>query len=103
MWTWRVDDETAPETTIESAPPAEINMDLPSLFTFSSNEPGVNFECSLDPVGTPVYSSCAAPPENSTGFSPEPGQHRLLVRAVDPSLNADARPRSSSGRSSGRR
>ena len=41
----------------------------------------------------PQYSSCASPPENSADFSGlEPGEHRLLVRAVDPSLNADATP-----------
>ena len=94
-WEWRVDDLTAPETTIDVGPPAEISLEtvVPSLFAFSSNEPGVTFECSLDPVGIPQWSACAGPPENTADFSGlEAGNHRLLVRAVDPMLNADATP-----------
>ena len=92
VWTWQVDDVTAPNTLIETAPAPETNGDLPSLFVFSSNELGVYFECALDPVGVPVFTSCASPPENTAEFSPEPGVHTLHVRAVDPSLNADPTP-----------
>ncbi len=92
-WTWIVDDVTAPNTTIESTPPAEISSELLSLFAFSSNEAGVTFECSLDPAPVPIFEGCADPPENTAEFSGLlPGTHRLLVRAVDPSLNVDPTP-----------
>jgi hypothetical protein len=53
LWEWSVDDQTDPETSIASGPPSEIGLDTPSTFTFSSDEPGVTFECALDPVGVP--------------------------------------------------
>ena len=93
VWEWTVDDISAPTTTIESGPPAEINADLPSIFTFSSNETGVTFECALDPLAVPDWSECASAPENLAEFtSMLPGAHVLLVRAVDPALNVDATP-----------
>ena len=92
-WLWTVDDETAPETSIASAPPAEISAEVPSVFRFASPEPGVSFECALDPVGGPLWSGCASPPLNRAEFAGlEPGSHTLLVRAIDPALNADATP-----------
>ena len=95
-WNWIVDDVTAPDTVIDNSPPAEINYDLPSVFTFSSPEAGVSYECALDEPLDPVppeFTSCASPPENRVEYSGlEPGLHKLLVRAVDPSLNADPTP-----------
>ena len=97
-WEWTIDDFTAPETTILSGPPAEIAIDalIPSTFVFSSNEPDAEFECAIDPgLALPVWSQCASPPENVAEFSSLlPGVHTLLVRAVDPSLNADPTPES---------
>ena len=93
VWEWTVDDISDPTTEIESGPPAEISSELPSLFTFSSNEPGAMFECALDPLAIPEFTSCAAPPDNLAEFSGLlPGDHVLLVRAVDPSLNTDPTP-----------
>ena len=94
---WTIEDTTAPTTTIDSGPPAEIVVDAepPATFVFASNEPDASFECALDPVaGEPVgWSSCAdAPPANFYELNAEPGHHRLLVRAVDPSLNVDQTP-----------
>ena len=96
---WTIEDHTAPETTIDFGPAAEVAYDAlePVVFVFSSNEPGAEFECALDPgVVAPVFSGCAAPPDNSTEqfTGLEPGVHTLLVRAVDSSLNVDATPSS---------
>ncbi len=92
---WTIEDLTAPETTIESGPEAEVSIEpeLPTSFTFSSNELDAEFECSLDAGAT--WSQCASPPENT--YEPgslEAGEQTLLVRAVDPSLNADPTPAS---------
>ena len=81
LWTWRVDDVTVPDILLVSGPPAEIDGTLESLFTFGSNEPGVSFECALDPLPVPEFSECASPPENLAGLRrPLPGEHTLLVR-----------------------
>ena len=59
----------------------------------SSNEADATFECSLDPgLEPPVWSACAAPPENVAEFDLAAGEHTVLVRAVDPAANADATP-----------
>jgi hypothetical protein len=92
-WEWTVVDETAPETTIVASPAALVALDAPAVFTFSSNEPDASFECALD--GGP-FAACAGPPANSASFAEAAGEHTLLVRAVDPSLNADASPESAS-------
>jgi CSLREA domain-containing protein len=96
-WEWTVEDHTAPETTISTNPSAEIGLNTPASFTFSSNEPDATFECALDPIlpFLAEYSACAAPPENSAEFGGLlAGEHTLYVRAVDPSLNTDASPAS---------
>ena len=73
------------------APDAEILIDTAAVFTFSSNEPASIFECSLDGA---EFSQCASPPQNRAEFSGlEAGEHTVQVRAVDPSLNADAHAR----------
>lgn len=91
VWEWTILDETAPETAILSGPPAEIGLGTPAAFTFASNEPDASFECVLDGA---AFAACAAPPENAASFSEPAGSHTLLVRAVDPSLNADPTPES---------
>ena len=89
VWEWTVQDLTPPETAIVSGPPALTALGAPAAFLFSSNKPDAGFECSLN--GGP-FTACAAPPENTTSFNAPAGPHTLLVRAVDPSLNADATP-----------
>ncbi|HEV2951854.1 MAG TPA: hypothetical protein VGZ51_07115, partial [Actinomycetota bacterium] len=105
-WAWTIDDETAPETSIITHPPAEIPLETPILATFSSSEPDADYECALYPetpggpipatgaeVPTTAYSSCASAdlPTADLG-TPEAGQYRLFVRAVDPVLNVDPTP-----------
>ena len=105
VWEWTVEDHTAPETTIESTPAAEIALDTPALFTFSSNEPDATFECALDPTPVPEFTECAGPPPNNTAEFTGllAGEHTLLVRAdrPEPERRRDAR-RTSPGRSSAR-
>ncbi len=70
-------DTTAPETTIGSDG---------ASFTFSSDEPGVTFECSIDGGSYAPCSSPFAPPALA------PGEHTLSVRAIDGAGNADGTP-----------
>jgi hypothetical protein len=79
---WTIQDTTAPETTIEAGPAAEILPEAAALFTFSSNETNATFECALDtPVGEAhQWNAC----ENPADYTGEPaGSHTLYVRAVD--------------------
>ena len=85
-WEWTIVDLTAPAApTIVSGPLAEIPLGTPASFVFSSNEADAVFECSVDGA---AYEECAAPPDNTAELSLDAGVHTLLVRAVDPSLNA---------------
>ncbi|SEL60939.1 gliding motility-associated C-terminal domain-containing protein [Chitinophaga rupis] len=83
-YTWTVD-QTAPNTTITSAPPAFTNSSN-ATFTFISSEAGSTFQASLDggPF-TPVTS-----PSTYTGLAD--GSHTFSVRAIDPAGNTDATP-----------
>jgi hypothetical protein len=87
---WTVDnsllDTTPPETTIDSRP-ADPSDSPSASFTYSSNEPGSTFECSLD--GAP-FSSCAATGITYDGLAA--GPHTFEVRAIDPSDNVDPTP-----------
>ncbi|REG24456.1 cysteine-rich repeat protein [Archangium gephyra] len=75
-------DTQAPDTSITRGPPVRvISGDVE--FEFSSNEPGVGYECSLDEES---FTSCP----DSHGLAP--GAHTLRVRAVDAAGNADASP-----------
>ena len=95
VWEWTIEDHTAPATTIVSTPLAEIPLGTAAAFRFSSSEPNSTFECSLDPDPVPQYTACGGPPDGTAEFTGlEAGQHTLLVRAVDPSLNADGTPES---------
>ncbi|MCP3145283.1 Ig-like domain-containing protein, partial [Pyxidicoccus xibeiensis] len=78
-------DQSAPDTAIDSGPPALTNVPTAN-FVFSSDESPVTFECSLD--GGP-FAPCPA----SATFGPLPdGDHTLAVRAVDTAGNRDATP-----------
>ena len=77
-YTWTIEDHAAPETTIVSSPPNPPPPvpELPSQFVFSSDELDASFECSIDPIGIPDYSSCAGPPDNVLELNLEPGRTR---------------------------
>lgn len=89
-FTWAVDnsllDMTPPETTINSGPPDPSESSSAS-FTYTSNEPGSSFECSLD--GAP-FASCPAGGISYSGLGS--GPHTFQVRATDPSANTDQTP-----------
>ena len=92
---WTIEDHDAPETTIVSGPPAELAPETLAQFVFSSNELDASYECAIDPIGVPEFSSCAgATPDNFLELDREPGPHTILVRAIDPSENFDATPES---------
>jgi hypothetical protein len=75
-YSWAVVPPTLPETTINTAPPATTE-DTTALFTFTSNEPGSQFECSLDEAG---FEGCEAPVEL---VDLSIGAHSFEVRAID--------------------
>ena len=68
------------ETQIDSGPAGPTNDSAPA-FSFSSNEPGSDFECQFDGAG---FSPCASP------YSA--GPHRFEVRATDRAGNRDQAP-----------
>ena len=80
---WRVD-TAAPDTVIDSGPPASTS-DAAATFTFSS-EPGGVFECSLDGA---AFAACASP-RAYAGLAR--GAHLFQVRATDADGNTDASP-----------
>ena len=81
------DDQTPPETTLLTKPPAQTNEDW-ATFTFESNDPTATFECNLDGQG---FEECFNPGQF---VELEPGNHTFEVRAVDLSLNPDLTPAS---------
>ncbi len=89
-FSWTVDnsllDTTAPETSIDSGPP-DPSGSASASFTYSSNEPGSSFECSLDNAS---FSSCAPTGISYSGLAS--GPHAFQVRATDPSDNTDQTP-----------
>ena len=77
----------APDTFIDIAPPLDSPL-LDGVFTFSSNEPDVTFECSLDGA---AFDAC----EFAFEFAFEDfevGEHTFRVRAIDFEGNVDASP-----------
>jgi parallel beta-helix repeat protein len=80
-------DTIAPNTTVGTTPPA-VTTSTSASFTFTSNETGSSFECSLDSA---PFSSCTSP-ANFSGLLA--GTHTLAVRAIDPAGNVDASPAS---------
>ena len=77
-------DQTAPNTTITTSPPAVSGSAV--TFDFTSNETGVIFEGAID--GAP-FTPVAAPYQ-LTGLAD--GNHTFAVRAIDAAGNADATP-----------
>jgi hypothetical protein len=74
-----------PETTITSAP-SGLTASTDATFTFTADEPGSTFECSLDGGG---FSSCTSPATfNGLGD----GAHTFDVRAIDTASNTDPTP-----------
>jgi hypothetical protein len=80
-------DTIAPQTTIDAAPGAVIDV-AEASFAFSSTESGV-FECRLDSNADASWSACSSP-DALTGLSE--GSHSFEVRATDQAGNTDASP-----------
>src|SRR5205085_8773554 len=85
-FTWTID-LTAPDTTIDAAPPALDNTATPA-FTFHSSEAGSTFQCRVDGGS---WSACTSP--HTTAALAE-GSHTFDVRATDAAGNRDATPAS---------
>jgi hypothetical protein len=79
-------DSTPPQTLIDTGP-APRTKSTTASFTFSSNEPGSTFECSLD---GDEFASCASP----HSLKVKKGPHELQVRARDAAGNPDPSPAS---------
>src|SRR5215208_1337452 len=80
-------DTTPPETTIDTGPTGTVNTSSAS-FTFSSNEAGSSFACSLDGA---AFTGCSSP----TSYSAlSDGSQTFQVRAKDAAGNVDATPAS---------
>jgi hypothetical protein len=77
-----VDDGSPPETTIDSAPGPNAPGGTANV-TFSANEPGATFQCSLDQA---AFAGCASP-QNLSGL--KAGAHTFAVRAIDAAGNVD--------------
>jgi CSLREA domain-containing protein len=90
-FTWTVEaappDTTAPETSISSSPDL-TTVDTEAIFTFSANETGSTFECSLDGA---AFSACTSP-QSYTGLTV--GSHNFAVQAIDSAGNLDPSPAS---------
>ena len=74
-----------PDTTIDGGPDT-TTVSTSASFTFSSNEPNVTFQCSLDGA---AFAPCTSPHEY-TGLAV--GGHLFEVRAVDAESLVDASP-----------
>jgi RHS repeat-associated protein len=83
---WTID-TVAPQTTITSPRPSYTSHEEPPI-TFTSNESGSTFKCSLDGA---AYASCTSPytlPANLDGTT----WHTFAVVATDSATNVDATP-----------
>jgi hypothetical protein len=78
-------DSISPETQIDTHPDLEDVTDASATFTYSSDEPSVTFECSLDNGG---WVSCPG----SFNATLSDGTHNFRVRARDAAGNVDASP-----------
>ena len=83
--TWTITDDTAPETTITSAPTPTTDSGT-AAFQFEADEPNVTFECSLDGEG---FGACTSP-LTYDGLSL--GGHTFAVQATDSAGNAEPSP-----------
>jgi hypothetical protein len=80
-------DTIAPQTTIDSGPPALTNDPTPTI-TFSASQVGSTFECRVD---AGAWASCSSA---HTTASLADGAHTFEVRATDPAGNVDPTPAS---------
>ena len=78
-------DTTPPETTLDSGPAGTLASSAASM-SFTANEAGARFECSLD--GMP-FAACTSPASYS-GLAN--GAHAFEVRAIDAAGNVDSSP-----------
>jgi hypothetical protein len=77
-------DTTAPSATIDDAPAPVTTDPTPSL-AFSSEDGGVDFECSLVPAGQPAeFGFCSSP---FTAGAQDDGDYEFSVRVSDRSGN----------------
>jgi hypothetical protein len=81
-------DTVAPDTVIESAPPAYTHDPTPA-FVFTAGDGVSTYECALDDA---AFAACAGPDGTYTTPSLADGAHTLAVRATAPAGNADADP-----------
>ncbi len=79
------EDSVDPQTTISAGPSGAV-VATTATVSFTSDEPGSDFECSLD--GQP-FTSCTSP---RTWNQLAVGAHGVRVRAVDPVGRTDASP-----------
>ena len=89
-YTWTIEpppDSTAPETSIDSTPPA-VTDSRDATFAFSADEAGATFECSLDGV---AFVGCVSP---AAYAGLRDGAHTFAVRAYDAAGNQDPTPAS---------
>ena len=99
-WSWAVDGQL-PETKILTGP-LSPTISTGAVFTFSSNEGGVEYECSLDGG---LFEGCEAgepplPESSHIAIELTLGEHTLRVRAVDEAGFFDPTPASWTWRSS---
>jgi hypothetical protein len=82
---WTID-TTAPETTIDQAPP-DPSGSTSASFQFSSGDLGASFECKLDDAAG--FTACSSPQDYQDLAG---GPHSFAVRAVDQAGNRDQSP-----------
>jgi 6-phosphogluconolactonase (cycloisomerase 2 family) len=82
-------DTSAPGTSIDAAPAAEVDSQQ-STFQFSGTGGAATFQCSLQAQGqAPGWSACSSP---TTVSHPAEGSYRFSVRAIDAAGNIDPTP-----------
>ncbi len=80
-----VEDSTAPQTAIASAPPP-TTLSTSATFFLGASESGASLECSLDGA---AFGACASPRSHA---NLAPGPHSFAVRATDAAGNLDPSP-----------
>jgi hypothetical protein len=85
-FSWTVD-SVLPDTTIDSGPPS-LSRSRRATFTFSSDQAGATFQCSLNGG---AFANCSSP--RSYSKLPD-GPHNFRVRARDAAGNTDPTPAS---------
>ncbi len=92
-FSWSID-TAAPETSINSSPPALTNAASAS-FAFSGTDAGgsgiASFECRIDSTQAADWGSCSSPKSYSNLSD---GAHSFEVRAIDAAGNVDQTPAS---------